>query len=96
MKGSIGQKSQIREVHPDAGSAVALARIDAHLGAYQFIETRLAGRMRADPGGFECYGKFSQINNARMRGETYCKIHIRVNRCGMRPDGLGSCHLVPV
>jgi len=25
--------------------------------------------------------------------ETYCKIHIRVNCCGMRPDALGSCHI---
>jgi len=56
MKGSIGQKSQIREVHPDAGRC---GRIEAHqgasrthLGAYQCIETGLAGRMRADPGGF--------------------------------------------
>jgi hypothetical protein len=52
--------------------AVALTRIEAHwgafrthLGAYQFIETRLAGRIRvADLLGFECYGRFSQINNA--------------------------------
>jgi hypothetical protein len=41
--------------------AVALTRI-GH--AYQFIETRLAGRIRVDLLGFECYGRFSQINNA--------------------------------
>jgi hypothetical protein len=39
--------------------AVALTRIEAdrgafrtHLGAYQFIETCLAGMIRVDPGGF--------------------------------------------
>jgi hypothetical protein len=39
--------------------AVALTRIEAdrgafrtHLGAYQFIETRLAGTIWVDPGGF--------------------------------------------
>ena len=54
--------------------AVELARIETHRGAFrthlgayqliQFIETRLAERMRADPGGFARIYKFSQINNA--------------------------------
>ena len=55
MKGSIGQKSQICEVHPDAGRCScmrsdwpALKRIEAHLGTYKFIETCFAGRMWAD------------------------------------------------
>src|ERR1700734_2523398 len=29
----------------------------------------------------------------QIRTETYCKIYIRVNCCGMRPDALGSYHI---
>ena len=42
-----------------------------HPGTYQFIETSLAGKMWVDPGGFECCGKFSKINNTVGCGEIH-------------------------
>jgi hypothetical protein len=83
---------------------VALTRIEAdrgafrtHLGAYQFMKTRLAETIRVDPGGFARIWMLSQVlfdkQCDQIRAEIYRKIHIRVNCCGIPPDALGSCHI---
>jgi hypothetical protein len=86
MKGSIGQKSRIRE-GPSIriwSHAVALVHIEAHRGAfrthpvaYRFIETRLAGRMCVDPGGFARIWMLWQVPSEKHCGR-------------MRPDPPGS------
>jgi len=86
MKGSIGQKSRIRE-GPSIriwSHAVALVHIEGHRGAfrthpvaYWFIETRLAGRMCVDPGGFASIWMLWQVPSEKHCGR-------------MRPDVPGS------
>ena len=83
---------------------VALTRIGTdrgtlhtHLGTYQFIETHLVGMIQVDLGSFVRIWMLWQVLLDKQCGwiwvETYCKIHICVNCCGMRLDALGSCHI---
>jgi len=66
--------------------AVGLAHIEAHICASKLVWWGGCGQIQAD---------LLKINNVvgcrestRMQAETYCAIHIRVNCCGMQPDGL--------